>query len=181
MLRYIRDQRLKLNIESNGTAITSHHADLFKSCPGAFISVSIDGKRENHEWMRGVKGSFERASQGVKTLVETGFRPQVIMAVTGRNKEEMADLARYAQELGASSVKYNFVTPTARGEAMEQDGATVSVPEQIEISRWVQDTLQKEVKIPLFTNLPFAFRSLSSLFGPQRETVGGVGFLLSSI
>ncbi|NLL10633.1 MAG: hypothetical protein GX268_07090 [Methanomicrobiales archaeon] len=128
-----------------------------------------------------MKGSFERASQGVKTLVETGFRPQVIMAVTGRNKEEMADLARYAQELGASSVKYNFVTPTARGEAMEQDGATVSVPEQIEISRWVQDTLQKEVKIPLFTNLPFAFRSLSSLFGPQRETVGGVGFLLSSI
>jgi len=33
VLRYIRDQRLKLTIESNGTAITPHHADLIRSCP----------------------------------------------------------------------------------------------------------------------------------------------------
>lgn len=167
ILRFIRDQKLRLTIESNGTAITAHHADLIKSCPGAFISISIDGNQESHEWMRGVKGSFDRASEGVKTLVGTGIHPQIIMAVAGRNKAEMAELAKYAKDLGASSVKYNFVTPTARGEAMEHEGATVSVPEQIELSRWVQNDLQKELKIPLFTNLPFAFRSLSSLFGPQ--------------
>lgn len=165
ILRFIRDEGLGLSIESNGVAITPHTADLVKSCKSHFISVSIDGMRENHEWMRGVPGSFERASQGVKTLVETGIRPQVIMAVAGRNREEIATLAHYARDLGASSVKYNFVTPTARGEVMEREGATVPVQDQIRLASWIQKELRQEVGIPLMTNLPMAFSPLSSLFG----------------
>lgn len=157
---------LTLTIESNGVAVSPHIADLIKSCQEPFISISIDGNRESHEWMRGVQGSFDRVSQGVRTLVEAGIHPQVIMAVSGRNKGDMADLAKYAEKIGASSVKYNFVTPTARGQAMEAEGATVSVQEQIELSGWVQNKLQNELKIPLMTNLPFAFRSLSSLYSP---------------
>jgi len=103
----------------------------------------------------------------VRTLVETGIHPQVIMAVTKRNKHEIAALAKYAERLGAGSVKYNFVTPTARGEKMESDGDTISVSEQIHLSDWIHTELQKTVRIHLMTNLPFAFRSLSSLFGPQ--------------
>ncbi|MFH0966588.1 MAG: SynChlorMet cassette radical SAM/SPASM protein ScmF [Methanobacteriota archaeon] len=167
ILRFIRDNNLCLTIESNGVAMTPHIADLIKSCPGSFISVSIDGNCDSHEWMRGVKGSFDRASQGVKTLVETGIHPQVIMAVAGRNKNEMAELAQYAESIGANSVKYNFITPTARGEKMLAEGETVSVPEQIELTGWVQNELQKKLRIQLMTNLPFAFRSLSSLFGPE--------------
>ncbi|MDD1730007.1 MAG: SynChlorMet cassette radical SAM/SPASM protein ScmF [Methanospirillum sp.] len=166
ILRYVRDQKLVLTIESNGVAINPHIADLIKSCTDPFISISIDGNRESHEWMRGVQGSFDRVSQGVKTLVETGIHPQVIMAVAGRNKGKMADLAKYAESIGASSVKYNFVTPTARGRVMEAEGSIVTVQEQIELSQWVQNELQKELKIPLMTNLPYAFRSLSSMYSP---------------
>ena len=61
----------------------------------------------------------------------------------------------------------NFVTPVERGAAISRDGGTVSVPEQIQLSYWVQRKLQAEVGLDLMTNLPFAFRSLSSLFGPQ--------------
>jgi SynChlorMet cassette radical SAM/SPASM protein ScmF len=167
ILRFIRDQNLYLTIESNGVAITPHTADLIKSCEKRFISISIDGLAESHEWMRGIAGSFEKASAGVRTLVETGIHPQVIMAVTKRNKHEIAALAKYAERLGAGSVKYNFVTPTARGEKMESDGDTISVSEQIHLSDWIHTELQKTVRIHLMTNLPFAFRSLSSLFGPQ--------------
>ena len=165
ILRFIRDEGLGLSMESNGVAMTPHIADLIKSCKSHFISISIDGLKQNHEWMRGVPGSFERASQGVRTLVETGIRPQVIMAVAGRNRDEIADLARYARDLGASSVKYNFVTPTVRGEAMEREGATVPVQEQITLATWIQKELRQEIGIPLMTNLPMAFMPLSSLFG----------------
>ncbi len=160
--------------EETSTTITPHHADLVKSCSGAFISISIDGSCDSHEWMRGVKGSFSRASQGVRNLVETGIHPQVIMAVAEKNRHELAELARYAAELGASSVKYNFVTPTARGETMEHEGVTVPVSDQIVLSRWLQDELQKEVRIPVFTNLPLAFRSLSSIYG-QNGNCGKCG------
>lgn len=130
--------------------------------------------KENHEWMRGVYGSFERASQGVRTLVETGIHPQVIMAVANRNKDEIESLARYARDLGAASVKYNFVTPTVRGENMEREGATVSVREQIALSNWIQKELCQEIGIPLLTNLPKAFTPLSSLLGSKGDC-GGCG------
>ncbi len=174
ILRFIRDEGLGLSIESNGVAMTPHIADLIKSCKRNFISISIDGMKENHEWMRGVPGSFERASQGVRTLVETGIHPQVIMAVANRNKDEIHSLARYAHDLGASSVKYNFVTPTVRGEMMERKGANVMVQEQIRLSNWIQKELRQEIGIPFFTNLPKAFTPLSSLFGPNGNC-GGCG------
>lgn len=167
ILRFIRDCDLDLTVESNGVAITPHIADLIKSCRNYFISVSIDGLVESHEWMRGVTGSFDRASAGVQTLVQTGIHPQVIMAVSEKNKHDIAALAAYAKRLGAGSVKYNFVTPTARGERMEAEGGTISVPEQIQLHEWIQSDLLKMVGIELITNLPFAFRPLSSLFGSQ--------------
>ena len=179
ILRFIRDCDLDLTVESNGVAITPHIADLIKSCRNYFISVSIDGLVESHEWMRGVTGSFDRASAGVQTLVQTGIHPQVIMAVSEKNKHDIAALAAYAKRLGAGSVKYNFVTPTARGERMEAEGGTISVPEQIQLHEWIQSDLLKMVGIELITNLPFAFRPLSSLFGPQGK-LWEVWYLLHS-
>ena len=174
ILRFIRDQGLDLFIESNGVAMTPHIADLIKSCKSNFISISIDGMKENHEWMRGVSGSFERASQGVRTLVEAGIHPQVIMAVANRNKDEIERLARYARDMGASSVKYNFVTPTVRGEMMEREGATVTIQEQVSLSNWIEKELRHTIGIPLLTNLPKAFVPLSSLLGPKGD-YGGCG------
>lgn len=174
ILRYISDEELGVSVESNGVAMTPHIADLIKSCKGHFISISIDGMKRNHEWMRGVSGSFDRASQGVRTLVETGIHPQVIMAVAGRNKDEIGSLARYARDLGASSVKYNFITPTVRGEVMEQKGETLTVQEQIALSNWIQKELMQEIGIPLLTNIPKAFLPLSAMFGSE-STCGGCG------
>ncbi len=174
ILRFIRDEGLALSIESNGVAMTPHIADLIKSCKGHFISISIDGMKQNHEWMRGVSGSFERASQGVRTLVETGIHPQVIMAVAGRNGDEIESLARYARDLGASSVKYNFITPTVRGEVMEQKGETVTVQEQIALSNWIIKELRQEIGIPLLTNIPKAFIPLSAMFDLDNAC-GGCG------
>lgn len=167
ILRYIRDKALILTIESNGVALTPHLADLIRSCKKPFISISIDGLQESHEWMRGVKGSFQRVSQGVRCLVETGVHPQVIMAVSKRNKHEIADLARYAQNLGASSVKYNFVTPTSRGETMGEEDGVIPIYEQVSLAKWIRNDLQKDIQIDLLTNLPMAFSGLSSILGSQ--------------
>ena len=174
ILRYIRDEELGVSVESNGAAMTPHIADLIKSCKGHFISISIDGMKRNHEWMRGVSGSFERASQGVRTLVETGINPQVIMAVAGRNRDEIGSLARYARDLGASSVKYNFIMPTVRGEMMEQKGETLTVQDQIALSNWIVKDLQQEIRIPLLTNIPKAFVPLSAMF-TSDNACGGCG------
>jgi SynChlorMet cassette radical SAM/SPASM protein ScmF len=106
ILEFLKEQDLGLTIESNGVAITPDLARLVRACKNPFVSVSLDGSKESHDWMRAVPDSYERASAGIGALVSAGIRPQVIMAVAERNKHEMASLAHHAKSLGASSVKY---------------------------------------------------------------------------
>ena len=88
--------------------------------------MSLDGSdAETHEWMRGVEGCFDATVRGIKNLVDAGFRPQVIMSLLRRNKGQMEELVRLAESLGAGSVKFNMVQPTARGERLHEAGETL--------------------------------------------------------
>ncbi|MBI5251148.1 MAG: radical SAM protein, partial [Desulfomonile tiedjei] len=132
IIGHVRDAGLGLTIETNGTVITRELALAMLECKTPFVSVSLDGAdAETHEWMRGVEGCFDAALHGIRTLVEVGIRPQIIMSLVRRNKDRVEALVRLAESLGASSVKFNLVQPTARGEQMHRDGQTLSVEELI--------------------------------------------------
>ena len=61
----------------------------------------------------------------MRNLVDAGFRPQVIMSLLRRNRGQMEELVRLAESLGAGSVKFNMVQPTARGERLHEAGETL--------------------------------------------------------
>jgi SynChlorMet cassette radical SAM/SPASM protein ScmF len=167
IIAYIRDSGLGLTMETNGTVITRELALAMTECKSQFVSVSLDGAdAETHEWMRGVEGCFEAAVRGIRILVELGIRPQIIMSLVRQNKDQIEPVVRLAESLGASSVKFNLVQPTARGEQMHSDGQTLLVHELVQIGRWVDTELSKSSNIRLIYSTPAAFRSLSSMFGP---------------
>ena len=98
-------------------------AEKIVKCKRPFVSVSLDGTdAKTHEWVRGVKGSFEAALNGVRNLVKVGLQPQIIMSVMNTNKSQMEGIVRLAERENAESVKFNIVTPTARGEQMHDAG-----------------------------------------------------------
>jgi SynChlorMet cassette radical SAM/SPASM protein ScmF len=175
VLEYIHYKNLKLNIETNGVAITPELAKLIlASKKRVNLSVSIDShKSEIHEWVRGVEGSFNDAVRGVKIMVEQGFRPQVIMSVMKKNYEDVEGLVELAESIGAGSVKFNLVTPTARGEKMHERGEVLTIEELIELGRFVSDDLQTRAKIPLIYSHPPAFRTVSHI--KKRPRISGCG------
>ncbi len=129
-------------METNGVLCTPALArDLVRS--GMFhVSVSLDGAdADTHEWVRGVKGCFDAALQGIRNLVAAGIRPQVIMSLMRRNVGQIEALVRLAESLGASSVKFNIVQPTARGVKMHEAGETLSIREIVRLGEWVENEL----------------------------------------
>jgi MoaA/NifB/PqqE/SkfB family radical SAM enzyme len=82
MIDLLKEKEIGLTVETNGTLLTASLARYLKEKSTlGHISVSIDGaEAETHDDFRGVEGSFESACQGVRYLVEVGYRPQIIMS-----------------------------------------------------------------------------------------------------
>ena len=179
ILDIIKSNKLRLTVETNGILCTLDLAKKMKaSSENPFVSVSLDGAdAETHEWIRGVKGSFEAALSGIRNLVNAGFKPQIIMTVMRRNKAQMEALVRMAESLGAASVKFNIMQPTARGESMHKSGENLSIEELLELGQWVENELSASTKLRLFFHHPAAFKPLGKMFGNNGGGCGVCGIL----
>ena len=164
LLEVIRRENLSLTIETNGLLCTPEIAKEIAKSSNRFVSVSIDGAdASTHERIRGVSGSFESARQAVKNLVAAGISPQVIFSVMPDNVDQISAVVLMAEDLGASSVKFNIVQPTARGEKLHANNDTLNIEALIKLGRYVEMEMAKKTKLNLFFDYPMAFRALSRI------------------
>jgi SynChlorMet cassette radical SAM/SPASM protein ScmF len=178
ILDFMGKEDLRLTMETNGTLCTSEVAAKIAACKDPFVSVSLDGAdAETHEWVRGVTGCFKKALEGIRNLVGAGLRPQVIMSIMRQNKDQIERILRLAEGLGAASVKFNIVQPTARGKNMHELGKTLSIEEVVELGHWVESSLSVSTPLQLFYSYPMAFRSLGRMFGTKGDGCGVCGIL----
>jgi len=168
ILESIRRENLGLTVETNGTLCTTSLARDLARCGAKHVSVSLDGvDAETHEWVRGVKGCFEAAIQGIRNLVAAGIRPQVIMTLMRRNVDQIEAIVRLAESLGASSVKFNIVQPTARGVKMHEAGETLPIREIVRLGDWIENELSARTRLGLHYSHPVAFRPLGRMYGRE--------------
>lgn len=178
LLEFLRAKELSLSVETNGVPCTAVLAREISRCKDPFVSVSLDAAEpEIHEWVRGVKGCFDGALAGIRNLVSAGVRPQLIMTLMRRNREQMEPFVRLAESLGAASVKFNIVQPTARGRQMHKAGETLTIKELVVLGRWVETVLCKTTELPLFYGHPAAFRPLGKILGEKGDGCAVCGIL----
>ncbi len=160
----IDEAGLGIIIETNGTLVDDDLAGFLKGTPHvSFISVSVDGATaETHEWLRGVPGCYAAALNGIKALVQVGFRPQLICTLHQGNVAEMADVVALAERLGCGSVKFNHVQKVGRGEQFATEQG-LEVAEIIQLYRCVEDELVPGSKVRIHFDIPFAFYSIRKL------------------
>ncbi len=164
LLEIVRREDLALTVETNGVLCTPELAGEIARLPKRFVSVSIEAAdAEIHEWIRGVPGCFQRAVQGARHLVAADTPPQIIMSVMRRNAGQMQAVVRMAEEIGASSVKFNVIQPVTRGQKLHEDNETLSVGELVALGRWVDGELAATTNLKLHFDYPLAFRPLSSM------------------
>ncbi len=164
ILDIIKEENLRLTIETNGMLCTRELAIKIAGHEKAFVSVSLDGAiAKTHEWVRGIKGSFVAACNAVSYLAEAGLRPQIIFSVMRHNVSELTEIISLGEQLGAKSIKFNIIQPTARGVKLFEQDETLSLHELIELGKKVEFELQPTTDIHLYYDYPVAFRPLSRL------------------
>jgi SynChlorMet cassette radical SAM/SPASM protein ScmF len=161
---------LDISMETNGTLIDENLAHFIKSKPHfSFISVSLDGAdRETHEALRMVPGSYEKTLFGIKNLVNIGIHPQLICTLHEGNIGQIAEFIGLANNLKVGSVKFNHVQGNGRGEEFAK-AEGLSIVELIETSKFIENEIIPSSKIPVFFDIPIAFRSPRIIVG---KTIG---------
>ncbi len=170
VLELLRSKKLDCRLETNGTFCTLEIAALIAASHNPSVSVSLDGaEAETHEWIRRTPGCFAAALAGLKNLAAAGLRPQIIMTVMRRNRDQLEAVVRLGERLGAGSVKFNVLQPLARGREVYEAGEALPIGELIKLGRWVETELSARSSLPLFFHQPAAFRPLSRIFAEDSE------------
>lgn len=112
-----------VGIETNGTLVTPEIAEsLKKSGNITHISVSIDGATEEaHESLRCVKGCFEKAVTGIKTLMVAGIQAGLVASLHKGNIGQVVEIGKLAASMGVKDVKLNSITSAGRGGEMADE------------------------------------------------------------
>jgi SynChlorMet cassette radical SAM/SPASM protein ScmF len=148
-----------ITMETNGILIDASLARFMKDTSNfKFLSVSLDGAdATTHESLRMVPGCFGEAINGIRNLVEVGLSPQIICTLHQGNRTQVSAMVRLANDLGCNSVKFNHIQPNGRGLGMaETEG--LSIPELIDIFTLIENQLVFSSPIPIYFDIPLAFR-----------------------
>jgi len=165
ILELIHAENLSLSVETNALLCTPELASKMAKCKSPFIAVSLDGaEAKTHEWVRGVDGCFGDTLNGIRNLVKEGLKPQIIMTIMRRNKDQMEALVRLAESLGVGSVKFNILQSIARGERMNEAGEALPIEELVSLGEWVENVLSSSTILRLYYSQPMAFLPLGKMF-----------------
>jgi SynChlorMet cassette radical SAM/SPASM protein ScmF len=165
IIELMHKEDLEFHMETNGVLCTKEIAKAVARNKNPSVSVSIDGSdARTHEWIRGVTGCFDAALNGLRNLADAGLKPQVIMTLMRKNAEQMEDLVRLVEGIGAGSIKFNLLQPSGRGESMHKGDEVLTIQELTSIGAWVENELVPSTELRIFFDHPMAFSPLGRLF-----------------
>ena len=88
----------RITLQTNGLLLKRLHREINDS-PISKIAVSIDGLEASNDQIRGIKGYFKLAMEGIRLL--KGKKVQVVATLNGRSAGELEALAKAARQAGA--------------------------------------------------------------------------------
>lgn len=123
-------------LTTNGTIITEERAEALADLAAKgflkHISVSVDGPKDLHDAARGLKGTFERTTQGLQRLQAAArkkgapLRVSINTTVAHESLEALDRMVDVAEQLGVDAIGLNhlmFSTPEEVAETVKIIGA----------------------------------------------------------
>jgi radical SAM protein with 4Fe4S-binding SPASM domain len=115
-------QRVMVWVRTNGTLISNRVAVEMKRVGVGMACVDILGARAGtHDTLTGSVGSFARAVEGVRHLVNAGVPTSLLMILNRVNATEIQDYLELAQGLGVCQVSILRLYPLGRAKRKWRD------------------------------------------------------------
>lgn len=117
LIKYASERSIYVFCDTNGIKITKDYAQRLKDSGLEILYVSIDSPHpEEHDQLRGMKGLFDIAIQGIKNALEVGLKSEVSTYITKENlaNGDFERVIQLGRDIGATGVRYLLPTPTGR-------------------------------------------------------------------
>lgn len=126
LAKYIVQKGICCDITTNGNLLNKEIAKKLVETGVYNIGVSIDAVGDLHDHIRGVKGMFKRATQGIKAMLDArgnskGPIINIFCTISNLNINEFHKVLPYAIELGVNGVHfepYGEMTREAAGKSI---------------------------------------------------------------
>jgi len=185
---------LRMVMAPNGTLVDHETARKMKDAGIMRISISIDGaSAERHDGFRGVDGAFAAAMKGIEAAKAVGLEFQINTTITKLNKDQIPEILRLAESLGAAALHIFLLVPTGRGKYIVDQA--ISGAEYESTLNWFYDQRDKTSLQLKATCAPHYYRILRQraraegksvtfethgLDAVTRGCLGGIGFCFIS-
>lgn len=106
---------------TNGVALTESRFAALRSAGLQSMAISMDGLRDDHNWMRGVPAAFDGAARAIRLAVaEQGRSPHfifdVVTCVNRRNIHHLAEIRDYLIAAGVRNWRLFGIDPMGRAK-----------------------------------------------------------------
>jgi radical SAM protein with 4Fe4S-binding SPASM domain len=110
-----------VSILTNGYVITAELLNEIEAHKDKVVfQVDLDGhKPQIHDWLRGKKGSFEKAAHSIGLISKREFMCRAVMNLHAANCRYIEDVAMLARKLGATWYSFSPILAVGRAESLE--------------------------------------------------------------
>lgn len=113
----INERGIPWGMTTNATLIDLEMARKLKKLKMGSISVSLDGLKQSHEWLRRFPGCFDQTIDGIRNLHSAGHKVQVTTVVSKQNFDELEELFELMKELKVDSWRVINLEPIGRAHS----------------------------------------------------------------
>lgn len=110
VVKYAKGKGFLTTMNTNASLLAAKAHSLGQNLD--FVFVSLDYYNDYHDTIRGRKGAFQEAIQGIQRIREVGnTRATFVTTISKLNFDAIEPMAKFAQNLGVG-ISYNAVEPT---------------------------------------------------------------------
>lgn len=113
VIKIIKASKGIVSLQTNGTLITKTISQRLRKLlnPNTdYIQISLDGLENTHDNIRG-KGSFKKAINGIKLMINSGINVNVNCTPISKNISELTDLYKLCTEIGVNKFSLSRFIP----------------------------------------------------------------------
>lgn len=114
IIREISRRGMQATMTTGGRGVTLERATAAKAAGLQNVSVSLDGMRETHDRLRGVKGSFDSALAAMRNLQAAGIRVTTNTQINRLSLPELPDILETMIEYGSLAWQLQLTVPMGR-------------------------------------------------------------------
>jgi len=114
---YKNYQVSRYGVLCNGYFLSDENVARMRALKVDYAQVSIEGSEKNNDSLRG-KGSYSKALEGVKRLLNAGISTSISMTVHKKNVKDVPVMIELAKKLKVDALGIRRLIPAGRGKAM---------------------------------------------------------------